>query len=159
MGGLTALNLLFSGFPNIKCVALGSPVVSLEACYNSDSQHSLMIKTLYGMGDVYNPALAYGCDPFARMININNKKYIFGKIPPVKIWYGSTETGTTDTGTGEVVTGVVVKSYGKEIVTAINNAGGQAEYREVQNAGHEICYGKNATVNSDYVLYFNRYCL
>jgi hypothetical protein len=75
------------------------------------------------------------------------------------MWYGSTETGTTDTGTGEVVTGVVVKAYGEDIVNAINRAGGQAEYREVANAGHEICYGGNAVVNSDLVLYFNRHCL
>jgi predicted esterase len=158
MGGLTALNLMFSGFPGIKCVALGSPVVNLEACYNSESVNAV-IKTLYGMGDTYNPALAYGCDPYSRIITISDNKYIFGRIPPLKMWYGSTETGTTDTGTGEVVTGVVVKAYGEDIVNAINRAGGQAEYREVANAGHEICYGGNAVVNSDLVLYFNRHCL
>lgn len=156
MGGLTALNLAFSGFPGIKCIALGSPVVSLEACYNSESVNAV-IKVLYGMGNTYDPALAYGCDPYARIITINNQKYIFGTIPPIKMWYGSTETGTTDTGTGETVTGVVVKAYGEDIVEAINNAGGQAEYREVDGAGHEICYGGNPAVNNDLVLYFDRH--
>lgn len=156
MGGLTALNLMFSGFPNIKCVALGSPVVSLEACYNSESVNAV-IKALYGMGDVYDQTLAYGCDPYSKIVNINDTKYIFGNNPPIKIWYGSTETGTSDTGTGEVVTGVVVKAYGHDIVNAINNAGGQAEYREVEGAGHEICYGGNSAVNSDVILYFNRH--
>lgn len=156
MGGLTALNLMFSGFPGIKCVALGSPVVSLEACYDSEST-SAVIKVLYGMGDTYEPSKAHGCDPYSRIIDISNTKYIFGALPPIKLWYGSTETGTTDTGSGEVVTGVVVKAYGEDIVNAINNAGGQAEYREIADAGHEICYGGNATANSDYVLFFDRH--
>ena len=30
MGGLTALNLVLIGFPNVKCIALGSPVLDVE---------------------------------------------------------------------------------------------------------------------------------
>lgn len=158
MGGLTALNLAFSRFPNIKCIALGSPVVNLEDVFNSSDGNKAVINLLYNMGETYDPAKAYGCNPFSRIMTFDEKDYIIGSFPPIKMWYGSTEDGTsTDPGTGEIMYGVVSKFTGHQVITAINNAGGQAEYREVEGEDHKICYGGNATVNRDYVLFFNRH--
>lgn len=262
MGGLTAMNLALNGFPNIKCIALGSPVLSLKACYY-DSGVSAVIKTLYGMGDLYDVAKAYGSDPYAHIKTLydnrtvslfegnsshvtsgyyinpntgvlssgedwnvtdfidanagdtltisgmgitafyksdgtfisyvqnvtsttvpNGAKYIRScvintylstsfikrtssaitilpyNLPPLKIWFGSTETADaeTDTGTDLTVSGAVDKTIAIDFVNAINNAGGKAEYREVEGAGHEICYGMNNTCNVDYLLYAERYC-
>lgn len=158
MGGLTALNLALSNFPNIKCIALGSPVVNLEDVFNSSDGNKAVINALYNMGESYDASKAYGCNPFSRIITVNNNEYIFVGLPPLKMWYGSTEDGTsTDTGTGEIIYGAVSKYKGHQLVNAINNAGGQAEYREVDGEDHKICYGGNAVVNNDYLLFFNRH--
>lgn len=146
MGGLTALNLALNGFPNIKCIALASPVISLEACYNDDGVKEV-IKLLYGMGDTFDPSKCYGSDPYSRIVNINNTDYVFSKLPPVKIWFGSTEVGPD----------AVDKELAEQFVNALNNAGAMAEYREVAGAGHEICYGNNAVCNSDYLIYIERW--
>jgi dipeptidyl aminopeptidase/acylaminoacyl peptidase len=158
MGGLTTMNLVFSRFPNIKCVAIASPVLSLEASYN-DSGVNQVIKNLYGMGNTYDKTKAYGSDPYAHIFTYNNTPYVFDALPPLKIWYGSTETGggVDATGKPNLVGGAVSKYIAEYFTEAINNAGGLAEYREVQGAGHEICYGGNAVCRSDYLLYFDRH--
>lgn len=147
MGGLTAMQLAFTGFPNIKCIALGSPVLSLEACYN-DSSVQAVIQALYGMGETYDASLAVGSDPYAHIVTVGVEDYVFNTLPPIKIWYGSTETGA---GTA------VEKTYAQEMVAAIVNAGGMAEYREVNGAGHNICYGSNAVCNADYLIFVERF--
>ena len=145
MGGLTALNLAFQNFPNIKCIALGSPVVNLRACWEDVSVKNVL-QILYGMGDEYDESKTFGNDPYKHIINVNGTNYCFQNLPPIKIWYGSTETSYG-----------VNKQYAIDLVNAINNAGGYAQYREVQGAGHEICYGMNDYCNYDYVAFIDRY--
>lgn len=145
MGGLTALNLAFQSFPNIKCIAMGSPVVNLRACFDDPSVKEVL-KLLYGMGDEWDASKAFGNDPYKHIIDFNGSKYCFPKLPPIKIWYGSTEESYG-----------VNKQYAIDLVNAINNAGGYAQYREVQGAGHEICYGMNGYCNYDYVAFIDRY--
>ena len=145
MGGLTALNLAFQNFPNIKCVALGSPVVNLRACWGDPSVKAVL-QTLYNMGDEYDESKTFGNDPYKHIVNVNGTNYCFQNLPPIKIWYGSTETSYG-----------VDKQYAIDLVNAINNAGGYAQYREVQGAGHEICYGMNGYCNYDYVAFVDRY--
>lgn len=147
MGGLTAMNLAFSNFPNIKCIALGSPVLNLRACWE-DSSVREVLKLLYGMGDAWDESKVVGCNPYNNIVVQNYKKYCFKNLPPIKIWYGSTEN----------LHGVN-KEYAFDMVTAITNAGGYAEYREVNEAGHDICYGMNEYCNIDYLLFVERYNL
>lgn len=147
MGGLTAMNLAFSNFPNIKCIALGSPVLNLKACWE-DSSVQAVLKTLYGMGDAWDDSKAIGSNPYNNIIVQNSKKFCFKNLPPIKVWYGSTEQSYG-----------VNKQYAIDMVTAITNAGGYAEYREVNEAGHDICYGMNEYCNIDYLLFVERYNL
>jgi hypothetical protein len=147
MGGLTALNLALNGFPNIKSIAMGSPVINLEACWN-DASVRTVLRQLYGLGDEWNDAKVAGCNPYKHIVSVNNEAYCFKNLPPIKIWYGSTETS-----------GGVNKQYAIDLVSAITNAGGRAEYREVNGAGHDICYGQNEWCNIDYLLYTERYNL
>lgn len=145
MGGSTALNLVFSGMPNIKCVALGSPVVNIKLGWN------LILSHAYGSNDTtYNDDWKVkGYNPYEQIITINETPYIFKKLPPIKMWYGSTENGSSLV--------VVNKSLGKEMQTAIRNANGICYYREVDGAGHEICSGGNTHCNEEYLMWFNRY--
>lgn len=147
MGGLTALNLAFQNFPNIKSIALGSPVISVRSAFEDPSVKPVL-QQLYGFGTVWSSKLQLGSDPFERRFSYSGKSYIFAPLPPIKIWYGGTET-----------TYGVNKSIASIFVTAIQNAGGYAEYREVNNAGHEISYGMNEVCNIDYLLFTERYNL
>lgn len=144
MGGLTALNLVTNKFPNIKAVALGSPVLDLEKSWE-DGQVKLM-QLGFGLGSKYDKTFTIGCDPMQKIVKINGSEYYNANVPPVKIWYGSTEVGTC-----------VNKEYAKRIVNAITNGGGSAYYREVENAGHEICYGHNDNINKEILYFFERF--
>ena len=144
MGGLTAMHLVINKFPNIKCVALGSPVLDLEKCWE-DGQTTLM-KNAYGMGDNYEAEKARGCDPMKTLVTIGEKEYCLVDMPPIKIWYGSTEQGVA-----------VNKEYAKRMVNAISNSGNWAIYREVQGENHRICFGAVQYINNEYLYWINRF--
>lgn len=147
MGGLTALNLALQNFPGIKSIALGSPVINLRACW-SDTSVKSVLQQLYGLGEEWDDAKVTGCDPYRHIVTLNDMKYCFKNMPPIKIWYGSTEAS-----------GGVDKQYAIDFVEAVTNAGGYAEYREVNGAGHDICYGQHERCNIDYLLFTERYNL
>lgn len=145
MGGLTAMNLAFQNFPNIKCIAMGSPVLNLRACWEDESVKPVL-QILYGMGDTWDDAKVVGSNPYKNIVVAESKKYCFKNLPPIKIWYGSTEQSNG-----------VNKQYAIDMVTAITNSGGYAEYREVNEAGHDISYGMNEYCNIDYLLFVERH--
>lgn len=146
MGGLTVMNLLNSEFPNVKCVALGSPVLDLYKCWNGGVQSQ--ITTAYGV-NVWNQELYAGNNPISNIFTYNSLDYFRKKLPPLKIWYGGTEDGT--------VLSYVDKSDAILIVNAIRNSNGIAYYREITGGGHSICYGGNANVNQEIRMFFDRY--
>lgn len=150
MGGLTALNLAFQGLPNVKSIALGSPVVNLEAVFSSTDGTQNIIKVLYGMGDGWDAKKAQGSNPYANLLNIGGTETIVKSLPPIKIWYGSTETNNTGNP-------AVEKNYAKRFVDAINNGGGTAEYREVAGGVHSLSYGANPNVTNEIITYLNRF--
>lgn len=160
MGGLTSMNLMFQNFPNIKCMAIASPVLKMEACWNDESVRPVL-KTVYDIPQEvseYDSSYFTGTDPWKRVVEIDNKKYCFAKTPPIKIWYGSTENGgVTNTGDNTTVGGCVNKYHAQQMVEAITNAGGYAYYREVDGCGHEICYGENSVINTEYLIWINRF--
>lgn len=145
MGGLTALQLAFHAFPGINCIALGSPVVNLKACWEDTSVRAVL-KTLYGLGTEWDDMAVAGSDPYKRITELGGVKYCFASLPPIKVWYGSTEQSYG-----------VNKQYAIDLVDAIKNAGGIADYREVNGAGHEISYGGNEICNAEYLVYIERY--
>lgn len=142
MGGLTALNLAFQAFPNVKCVAVGSPVTNLD---ETTYQHagSTAFNAAWGIS-AYDASVFLGNNPIANVMAIDNTDYCFKTIAPLKIWFGGTETWPAP-------------SDAQKIVTAIKNAGGKAEFRSVDGRGHEICYGGDTAVINEIVMYFNRY--
>jgi pimeloyl-ACP methyl ester carboxylesterase len=144
MGGLTACHLAMNGFPNIKCVALASPVLDLEKCW--ESGQTTLMELGYGMSGAYDESKALGSNPMSHLITVGDKEYCLPKIPPIKVWYGSTEEGVA-----------VNKNYAIRLVNAMKNSGSYAIYREWQGAGHEICYGENAMSNLEYYLWINRF--
>lgn len=148
MGGLTAFNLVFQHFPNVKCLAAGSPVLNLkEMCW--DGGVGTAFTSAYGMSTTtYEAEKTVGCDPIQNICTVADAPYVFDKVPPVKIWFGSTENGAN---------GGVNRQNAVDIVAAIHNANGVAYYREVAGAGHEICYGANLTVNKEILLWLNRF--
>ncbi|HEL2322913.1 TPA: hypothetical protein TZN99_000197 [Streptococcus suis] len=150
MGGLTALNLAFQGLPNVKSIALGSPVTNLEAAFRSTDGTQNVIKVLYGLGDTWDENKVKGSNPFANIVTIGDKKIVLKTLPPIKIWYGSTETGN-------VGNPAVEKEYAKQLVDAIVAGGGTAEYREVAGGIHSLSYGGNPNVTNEIITYLNRF--
>lgn len=145
MGGLTAMNLAFQNTPNINCIALASPVINLKACWEDESLKPVL-RVLYGFGDEWDESKVVGCNPYKNIVNINGEKHCFKNLPPIKMWYGSTEQSFG-----------VDKKYAIDMVEAIVNSGGYAEYREVNGATHDICYGMNEYCNNDYTLFIERH--
>ena len=88
MGGLTALNLVLNNFPNVKCIALGSPVINLDSCWGASPHDNMVLG--YGTDDYSQ--ISPGNNPYASIYTENNKLYFNKQIPPIRIWYGSTET-------------------------------------------------------------------
>ncbi|WP_438836284.1 alpha/beta hydrolase family protein [Streptococcus pluranimalium] len=150
MGGLTALNLAFQGLPNVKSIALGSPVTNLEAAYRATDGTQNVIKTLYGLDDTWDEKKVKGSNPFSNIVTIGDKKLVLKTLPPIKVWYGSTETGN-------VGNPAVEKEYAKELVEAIVAGGGTAEYREVLGGVHSLSYGGNQLVTNEIITYLNRF--
>lgn len=143
MGGLTALNLVLQGFPNVKAVGVGSPVMDLTLM---NPQTSTAFSEAYELDGVYDEKKVKPYDPYARIRVIDDKSYIFANIPPLKMWYGSTET-----------TGSLNVSLAENFIRALQNNGSPAYLNVIQNAGHEICYGANANVNKELVTWFKRF--
>lgn len=150
MGGLTAMNLAFQGFPNINAIALGSPVLNLREAWNATDGTQAVIKVLYGLGDEWDESKVVGDNPYKHVMAINGVNYCPYKLPPIKIWYGSTETNNSGNP-------AVEKEIAMAFVNAIVNSGGYAFYREVSGRGHEICYGGSSVVNSEIVTFLERY--
>ena len=63
---------------------------------------------------------------------------------PIKIWCGTADTS-------------VDPKYGDELAKAIVNGGGFALFRAVQDGTHRAGLGGDATVNSEAVMWFNRF--
>jgi len=144
MGGLTALNLAFQDFPNIKAIALGSPVINLEEAWNNN------IASLYSTTTTtYSDDLVAGYNPNLNIKTFNNSYFVFKKLPPIKIWYGGNETYD--------VRPYVDKTLGQRLVNAIKNSGGVAQYREFAGCGHEICYGSNSNAYTEFAMWLNRF--
>ena len=150
MGGLTAMNLALQGFPNINAIALGSPVLNLEKVFDSTDGTANVLKTLYGLGDTWDDSKVIGNNPWKRIVNIDGTAMLPYKLPPIKIWYGSAETGNTNNP-------AVEKELARQFVNAITACGNYAYYREVEGRGHEICYGGSSVVNAEILTFIQRY--
>lgn len=155
MGGLTALNLVMNGFPNVKCIALGSPVLSLEKCYNDNKT---LVKAAYGMGDNYEAYKAVGHDPISRIVTMNNKNYCFTNMPPIKVWFGGAEPedNGADDPLSKKVSPVSI-SDARNFINALTNSGSYALFREVSGQTHQICFGAVDYVNTEYLYWINRF--
>lgn len=152
MGGVVAMNLAFSNFPGIKCVALGSPVLDIkEFCH--DRNNSAAVNLAHGQtaSADYDASIMRGFDPVKNIVTVDGTNVVYTHIPPVKIWFGANETGI------EAASQTVNKATGSKLVEAIKNGNGVAYYREVANAAHEICWGANPTVNNEILYWINRF--
>lgn len=119
-------------------------MLDLAKCWD-DGQTTLM-QVAYGMGSIYEATKAMGCDPIKHLVTLNSNEYCLSKIPPIKIWYGSTEIGVA-----------VNKEYASRMVTAINNSGYWGVYREIKGENHGICFGSNANINLEYLYWMDRF--
>ena len=148
MGALCALNYADMFPVNIKSIGLGSPLVSIYKTVWVDYtvQAKGDVATAYGFNNstTYEAEKVGNCDPYTRIKEIDNVEYCFDNLPTVKVWHGEDDTATSPV-------------YSKDFIDALNNAGSFAYYRLVQNAGHEICYGGNATISNEIITYFNRF--
>lgn len=145
MGGMTAMNLALNNFPNIKVIALASPVLDLYKCWTGTNT---LTKAAYNM-NTYDPDVVAGNNPIGNIVTINGTDRFMKQLPPIKVWFGGLEDGS-----GSVY---VNKADGQAVVQAIKNANGTAWYREVDNAGHEICYGENNDCINEYICWINRF--
>ena len=131
-------------FPNEKCIALGSPVTSLKAMWDNGS--NAVIAEIYGMNSTteYMESKVLGCDPQKSIITINDTDYYMKQLPPIKVWYGTEEVQPSPTDA-------------ERVVNAIANTNGIAVLRMVENQTHSICFGANSLINSEYVMWVNRW--
>lgn len=148
LGGLTALNLALNRMPNIKCLALGSPVVNL---YNFGWERAKEPAFLaaYNVSDTatdYPENDTRGFDPYKAIMTVDSKQRVIKTIPPIKIWAGSLEDSNG-----------VDKTYGTDFVLAARRGGTEAYYREVSGADHNICWGDNAIVNKEILMWIDRF--
>ena len=141
MGGLTALNLINNNMPNVKAVGLGSPVIDMSIRFGP-------AKAKYFSSTIttYSDDLVAGYNP---ILNIVDNKCI-KQFPPIKMWFGSLEDGGPSLP-------VVNKQLGINLTNAIKASNGTCYYREVEGAGHEICYGHNSNVITEIVYWLNRF--
>jgi hypothetical protein len=144
MGGLTAMAIASDLYPNIKCMALGSPVTSLKAMW--DVGNNAVIADIYGMASttVYEEDKVLGCDPQKSIITINNTDYFMKQLPPVKAWFGTLETQPSPADCSKMI-------------NAIKNTNGIAQLRMVDNATHSICFGAEPLITAEYVMWVNRW--
>lgn len=144
MGGLTAIAIAGDMFPNIKCIALGSPVTNLKASW--DNGNNNLIAETYGMNSdaVYEADRVIGCDPASSIVEINNVEYFTKQLPPIKVWFGSLETQPSPTDA-------------QRMVNAIKNSNGLAMFRLVDGAVHDICWGADTKITAEYVTWVNRW--
>lgn len=150
MGGLTAMNLAFQDFPNINAIAMGSPVLDLQKVFESTDGTTAVLQVLYGLGATWDESKVYGQNPWEHIKNINNQDICLHKLPPLKIWYGGAETGSAGNP-------ALDKAIAQQFVQAVNNAGGFAQYREVQGGNHDISYGASSIVNTEILAFLERY--
>ena len=150
MGGLNALNYcnMFPG--GIKALGLGSPVVSLYNTIWVDAsvQAKGDVSRAYGfaVSGTYEADTVGNCDAYTRIKTIDDVDYYLQRLPTVKIWHGDSDTA-------------VYYQYSQRLYNAIKNSGGFAYYRIVTGKGHEICYGGNANVANEIIMYFKRFVL
>lgn len=142
MGGCTALDLVLRNFPNVKCIAVGSPVTTLDQT-TYEHAGSTAFNAAWGITE-YNSDVLRGNDPMQNVVTINSTDYCFKTLPPLKIWFGGNETWPAP-------------SDAVRLVNAIKNAGGKATFRSVDGKGHGICYGEDTVVVNEIVMFFNRY--
>jgi dipeptidyl aminopeptidase/acylaminoacyl peptidase len=141
MGGCTAFNLINKAFPNIACVGLGSPVTNLAQDQVSNMGYFL---DAYGMGSSYDASKVVGYNPLENIVEIDNEEYCFKTLPPIKVWFGANETWPAPTDA-------------QRLCNAIKKGGGVADYRLVDDAGHEVCYGGIPAINTEILYWFNRF--
>lgn len=146
MGGLTALGLAFDCYPNIKAIALASPVLDLTKCVIETT-----MQTAYGLsGATYDFSKCFGCNPMARLFTLDSVDRVLAKLPPIKVWYGGNETNSGSQP-------YVEKLDAQKFVEAIKQGGGYSIYREVAGVGHEVCYGLVPEAITEYATFLNRY--
>ena len=147
MGGLTALNYVFQNANNVKCVALGSPVVDLKTqVWDSGVFSKNDVAASYGFSSpsIYDTEKTVGNDPTKSIITFDGSEYVFKNLPPLKIWHGTNDVS-------------VPVSHTERFVNAIRKNDGSATIRKVSGAGHEICWGANGNVNEEIALWLNRF--
>lgn len=147
MGGLTALNLAFSNYPNINAIGLGSPVLDLYAAWDSDTDHQNVIKAAYDI-TTWNESKVAGSNPISTLFTSGNNEYCIKPLQPIKIWYGGDESSGTS---------YISKTTAQRFVTALKNGGSYAIYREIDGAGHESCSGNYDVINTEILYWLNRF--
>ena len=146
MGGLTTMSLAFSDFPNLCAIGMGSPVLDLKAVWDANETVQNQIKAGYGMTN-WSEAKTAGSNPLKSLVEIDGTEYCIKKLPPIKIWYGSLESGDS----------YVSKEKAQRFVTALQNSNSYAIYREVSGAGHGVCSGQYEDINTEFLYWLNRF--
>lgn len=160
MGGIGAINLALAFRDIVRCVALASPLVAL---YAQAYSHSAAWKGY--LANAYSFTVPEGFQftdgaPNAEEIalwnaNVNKVKNYdayanatAGKmhmLPPVRVWHGD-----QDTATEQGISAAFVAALRDDCNVPVT-------LRTVTGAGHEICWGDNATINGEYLKWFKRF--
>lgn len=164
MGGLVGLNFLKNNTNLVKAAAIASPVVALYAeaySYTAEWKRTLaMSYNFAGTSGVTftdgeptaaeialwdaNTEKTAGYDPYGESTVIGDDIYNFMQLPNVRFWHGDADQAVP---------------YQKTVdfVSYLKKAGQIASLEVVSGAGHEICYGGNATITAEYVKWFDRF--
>lgn len=160
MGGIGAINLALAFRDIVRCVALASPIVALyEQAYSHSAAWKEYLANAYAWTVPEGFQFTDGA-PNAEEIalwttNVNKVKNYdayanatAGKmhmLPPVRVWHGDQDTATE-------------QSISAAFVAALrNDCNVPITLRTVTGAGHEICWGHNATINGEYLKWFKRF--
>lgn len=144
MGGLTSLNLATERTIPIKCMMIGSPVISLYDQCVSGTATSVNPTFLAAYGiTAYSEDAVGGYDRYLDIVNVGSDGYVFNNLPPLFIGYGSTDVNISN----EKI---------QEYYEALCNSNHIVTLKEY-SGGHEISYGGNATLITDMVTWFSYY--
>lgn len=141
MGGLTSLNLATERTIPIKCMMIGSPVISLyDQCVSGIATSvNPTFLAAYGI-TAYSEDAVRGYDRYLDIVNVGSDGYVFNNLPPLFIGYGSTDVNTSN----EKI---------QEYYEALCNSNHMVSIKEYEG-GHSISYGGNATLISDIIKWF-----
>lgn len=149
-GTYTALNMVKKHGNVIKGVCICGPVVSYKYYFDfQEGAFSEVIAKKFGFvdqsGETYETDKMIPYDFYYNILNIQDKDYLFGNFPPIKILIGGSDN-------------LEVNENSKKVFNAIKNSGNTVYVRSVNGYDHHnITMCNSDGLKEEVIMFFQRY--